>query len=106
MIYDGDEWCYVNPTQTHDPYPRVKTQAERIRALEKSPKTYPQDMPCLHCGRRWMQHMGMLCPETDGRWSTIRDAHNQPIPIPPTFGNRLFVPDELYYNQKPDFDVV
>ena len=42
------------------------TREQREKAMSVSPKEYPQEMPCLICGYRWMQHRGMLCPIRPG----------------------------------------
>lgn len=74
------------------------------RAINVSPKEYPQDMPCAVCGYRWMQHMGLLCPSTPGG---LRIADGQPVPILPTYQTETtFIPDVSWQNPNPDFDVV
>jgi hypothetical protein len=78
-------------------------------AIEKAALTskllYPQDMPCMACQRRWMQHRGLLCPIQDGYVSSLRSADGGYIIVPPKFGTDLFIPDEDYY-KRPDFEVV
>lgn len=91
-----------NPTIN---YKRRLTRAEIEKAALVSPLTYPQDMPCANCKRRWMQHKGLLCPVQDGYWSPVRAANGGFIAVPPKFGTDLFIPDEAYYTP-PDFEVV
>lgn len=81
------------------------TRYERERAMQESPKQYPQNMPCAVCGNRWMQHKGTLCP------SRVGDAMRvgtEIIPILPSFegSNTTFIPDVAWENPNPDFDVV
>lgn len=81
------------------------TRAELDKAAQVDPRTYPQDMPCINCGHRWMQHKGLLCPIVPGHWSSVvNPLTGLPVAVPPTFGAKLFVPDEAYYKE-PDFDV-
>lgn len=77
------------------------TAAEREKAMLVSPHTYPQDMPCMVCHCRWRQHKGALCVSRPGYFS-----HESGRPVPPTFGDTAFVPDENWANPNPDFAVV
>jgi hypothetical protein len=93
----------MNPTREYKPERLTPAQVER--AALASPYLYPQDCPCARCGFRWMQHKGLLCPATEGKWSTIQNPHTgMPYVIPPTFSDQTFIPDEAYYRE-PEFDV-
>lgn len=76
------------------------TPAEREKAMLANPKLYPQNMPCMVCHFRWMQHRGKLCPARPGHYS-----HALGRAVPPVMGNTEFVPDENFYKTH-DFDVV
>lgn len=93
----------MNPTQKapviHRNRPMTAAETEKARSAAKT--LYPQDMPCMVCLHRWMQHSGLLCPSRPGYLSAITG-----LPVPPTYGNTTFVPDEMYFNQNPNFDVV
>lgn len=92
----------MNPTRTYAPERLTPAQIEK--AALASPRLYPQDCPCKRCGYRWMQHKGLLCPVTPGRWSAMVGPNGKPIAIPPVFGDQTFIPDEEYYRES-DFDV-
>lgn len=70
-------------------------------AINVSPKEFPENMPCAVCGFFWMQHMGTLCPARAGYFDPLT-MH----PVMPVFQNtETFIPDVMYFNQSPDFDV-
>lgn len=79
---------------------------ERERAMLVSKDEYPQNMPCAVCGYRWMQHKGLICPETPGYLFPLDMGDRiEMVPVMPTFGNSLFIPD-VAFEKEPDFEVV
>ena len=79
---------------------RPLTDAEKERAMLVSKDEYPQEMPCIVCRFRWMQHKGTLCPKTPGYFDRFLQR-----PVPPTFADTTFLPDLDFYKE-PNFDVV
>jgi hypothetical protein len=78
---------------------------EREKALLVPKTEYPQEMPCINCGYRWMQHKGLLCPIRPGFMMPLEVGdHIEYFPVEPVFGNSTFLPDVAYY-KTPDFDV-
>jgi hypothetical protein len=83
----------------------LRRQAKIEAAANHDKNAYPQEMPCMLCGYRWMQHMGLLCPAKPGGFIPLRDT-GELIPVMPIFRtDQFFIPDLAYYKE-PDFDVV
>jgi hypothetical protein len=81
---------------------RPLTDAEILAAISVPATEYPQDMPCMLCHFRWMQHKGTLCPKTPGGF----DLKNGRAVLPTWQFYTTFIPDVAYMNPDPDFDVV
>lgn len=79
------------------------TPQEKTRAMQVSKSEYPEHLPCINCGREWMQHCGTLCPAEHS--ATLRNIGGMTIPVPWAPGDTTFLPD-LEYFKTPDFDVV
>ena len=79
------------------------TPQEKQKAMQVSPKEYPEHLPCMNCGREWMQHKGTLCPHPDS--ATFRNVGGISMPVPYVPGDTTFLPD-LDYFKSPNFEVV
>jgi hypothetical protein len=80
--------------------------ADYIKAASVKSTEYPQDLPCVVCKNRWMQHKGTLCPAQVGG---ILMIEGQPVCVEARFplpeNATTFIPD-LEFLKQPDFDVV
>lgn len=80
--------------------------ADYIKAASTPRTEYPQELPCMVCGNRWMQHKGTLCPAQVGGILMI-EGHPAVVearfPLPENA--TTFIPD-LDFLKQPNFDVV